>query len=418
MPYAPGIQYRGDLYLSQIGPKMAENVQNFLRNREERQQSTATAEMLGRYLQDDKHAMEMFGDKFADIDKMGTGQLKGFIGGVSTYMAQKHMQAQEQAQQEATKLARDQYQLLAEKSAREKASDDRMARFNQLINPPLMSIDAAGPRPTLTPEILTRYAAQAGVLGEPGATSLINTAGSLQERSAQIQGKAADQARWTAFNQLVNQSGDLSPDTIAKYAAQTGVLGESGVSSLLTAATSLAKSKEEVAPKLSEGDKTFRNLAPEYSRLLDEYEGLVSKYGNRESEWFGNPDAAARLKALPYQLAITYAKIVDPSSVAREGEVAAAQKYLIPSGWFTPNSVTIAAIKGQREDLANRMKTWQENTGASLPANMPASTTPLTEMKSADEIRAAYQAGRLTADQAARIILERFGGQSKPSAKK
>jgi hypothetical protein len=139
---------------------------------------------------------------------------------------------------------------------------------------------------------------------------------------------------------------------------------------------------------------------------------------------FGNAEAVAKLKSLPYQIAIAYAKIVDPASVAREGEVAAAQKYLIPSGWTmtgkVSNDVTLAAIKSQRSDLGNRIKTWQENTGGETPANLPASLTGkpagapgvAAAFKNPEDVRAAYQAGKLSAADAAQILAQQFGMQS------
>ena len=66
---------------------------------------------------------------------------------------------------------------------------------------------------------------------------------------------------------------------------------------------------------------------------------------------FGDQDNAAAIEAIPYQLAITYAKIVDPDSVAREGEVAAAQKYLIETGAFASKDKALAQLKRMEETI-------------------------------------------------------------------
>lgn len=118
--------------------------------------------------------------------------------------------------------------------------------------------------------------------------------------------------------------------------------------------------------KMSAGDEGFLSNSTAALRMLDEFEQVVAGvpakdgtkgkpgYGNWEGP-LGNADARAALKALPYKLAIAYAKIVDPASVAREGEVQAAEKYVIPAGLGEKNSVTLAAIARMRKDLQDRM---------------------------------------------------------------
>lgn len=97
----------------------------------------------------------------------------------------------------------------------------------------------------------------------------------------------------------------------------------------------------------TEAEVAFRSNVEVAKRKLDELEEIVKKHGNFENA-LGNPDARAKLQALPYDIAVLNAKIVDPTSVAREGEVSAAQKYLLPLGFWTPNAVTLAAIKERR----------------------------------------------------------------------
>ena len=132
-------------------------------------------------------------------------------------------------------------------------------------------------------------------------------------------------------------------------------------------------SKKEV-PKLEVSDKTFMSNATEYMQQLTDLENTVKAYGNVEvnipvvsSE--KSTAASAKLQQLPYKMAITYAKIVDPSSVAREGEVAAAQKYLIPAGLTVSDKVTLAAIKNQREEIKRRITQFNELNAEKLGNN-------------------------------------------------
>lgn len=82
-------------------------------------------------------------------------------------------------------------------------------------------------------------------------------------------------------------------------------------------------------------------------------EKLIGEDGNWEM-W--NPESSAKLKSAAYQLAINYAKIVDPASVAREGEVKAAEQYLIPMGPGTRNSVSLAAVKEYQAKISEYAK--------------------------------------------------------------
>ena len=77
-------------------------------------------------------------------------------------------------------------------------------------------------------------------------------------------------------------------------------------------------------------------------------------------------EGSAKLGQLPYQMAIAYAKTVDPSSVAREGEVAAAQKYLIPLGAGTRNDTALAAAKSFRADILERVNQYKKSTGSDI----------------------------------------------------
>ncbi len=122
----------------------------------------------------------------------------------------------------------------------------------------------------------------------------------------------------------------------------------------------------ESAGKFTDKQTTLANLQ-DARRYAQEIDAVVSsKAGNWESR-FGNPDAVSVLERNPYLLAIAMAKVLDPGSVAREGEVAAAKKFLLPMGLTVPNAVTRAAVKRQLADLDRRA----ENMGIAAPGADP-----------------------------------------------
>lgn len=94
-------------------------------------------------------------------------------------------------------------------------------------------------------------------------------------------------------------------------------------------------------------------------RIEDYEQKLKAGTLTEEERLAGRPmhraEAAARLKADPYELALAIAKVVDPGSVAREGEVAAAQRFMIPMGFWTSNDVTKAAIARAKKQLQDRI---------------------------------------------------------------
>lgn len=167
-------------------------------------------------------------------------------------------------------------------------------------------------------------------------------------------------------------SGPESPGgkELADYQAAVARGDTAGAEFLLA---KMNASKKETS-KLEVSDKTFMSNATEYMQQLTDLENTVKAYGNVEvnipavsSE--KSTAASAKLQQLPYKMAITYSKIVDPSSVAREGEVAAAQKYLIPAGLTVSNDVTLAAIKNQREEIKRRITQFNELNAEKLGSN-------------------------------------------------
>lgn len=106
---------------------------------------------------------------------------------------------------------------------------------------------------------------------------------------------------------------------------------------------------------VSQGDKDFAVNARVALEEASKLRTVVKNFGNMETI-LGDQKAKAKLESTAYQLAINYAKIFDPASVAREGEVAAAQKYMIPMGLFTTNKQTLEAIKLYEDRIKEYVK--------------------------------------------------------------
>jgi hypothetical protein len=132
----------------------------------------------------------------------------------------------------------------------------------------------------------------------------------------------------------------------------------------------VAKGKE-----LTQADFAFESNIREAYRMADELENTVKKYGNFETM---DPEGSATLKQIPYLFAVSLAKVLDPGSVAREGEVEAARKFAIPMG-TTPVSVgfnnpltgpttatTLAAIKSMRTRLKARAEDYKSIAGRTV----------------------------------------------------
>lgn len=102
---------------------------------------------------------------------------------------------------------------------------------------------------------------------------------------------------------------------------------------------------------------------------LGQLESLIDESGT--FEMFG-PESG-KMDSLIYQTAVDYAKLVDPESVAREGEVAAAQKYMLPiKGLGTRNSTAKQLIQEYRQGLEDRMGARDSAKGAaSRPSSGP-----------------------------------------------
>lgn len=133
----------------------------------------------------------------------------------------------------------------------------------------------------------------------------------------------------------------------------------------------LTQAGKQTAPKASSAEKTFEVNYETAIDLANDLKNTIKKSGTFEA-W--DEKSAADLQGAAYKLAINYAKIVDPDSVAREGEVAAAQKYLIPLGMFTREKTAQAAIDNYIKDIERR-KQVRDNIKSRESSEAPFSPT-------------------------------------------
>jgi len=122
---------------------------------------------------------------------------------------------------------------------------------------------------------------------------------------------------------------------------------------------------------------------------------LKSIIGEHGTNILAGPEGT-EMDSLLYQMAVDYAKLVDPSSVAREGEVAAAQKYMLPirdwGGLGYSNATAQKIIDQYLVSLDDRMR---NTTAAKLGARtgitpLPARDAQIieTENRLKDKIKA------------------------------
>ncbi|WP_186648958.1 hypothetical protein [Fluviispira vulneris] len=114
----------------------------------------------------------------------------------------------------------------------------------------------------------------------------------------------------------------------------------------------VAKEKE------TKEDSQRREAAYRYNILktnANELKELIKQNGTVTP--FG--DAGTKMDAKIYQMAVDFAKLVDPESVAREGEVASAQKYMLPfrkfGGVLYANKTADKMIDNYLHDLDTRL---------------------------------------------------------------
>ncbi len=139
------------------------------------------------------------------------------------------------------------------------------------------------------------------------------------------------------------------------------------------------------APRLTQADEALAVNTSEIQRNLEQLKKVVQDYGTFEAALPGgigssakgtnsgmtSTEASAALKSLPYKIAIAYAKMVDPATAAREGEVQAAQKYLIPMGFTANNAQSLAVIDEMLSEASRRSAAYQALQAQRIPGSAP-----------------------------------------------
>lgn len=161
--------------------------------------------------------------------------------------------------------------------------------------------------------------------------------------------------------QTINMGDQLAlEDAKTKRAMQLELMKEDAATKLQDRRLAAQKKTE-----LKQADTDFLSNTQAALRNLQHLNKLVKDVGNFEGTSsimspVSNTGKGAVLQQLAYDTAIAYAKIVDPTSVAREGEVASAQKYSIPMGLGTSNKATLTALKNMEKMIKARASDRQK----------------------------------------------------------
>ena len=125
-------------------------------------------------------------------------------------------------------------------------------------------------------------------------------------------------------------------------------------------------------------DVAFKTNVEMAYKFIDQLSAAVDRSGTWESR-LGNTEDAAVLESVPYQLAITYSKLVDPNSVARESEVESAKQFLMGIGATKNDAQTLA----QLEHLKKSIKGYEAARGGakSPTASKAVSVTPSNDIQ-------------------------------------
>lgn len=156
-------------------------------------------------------------------------------------------------------------------------------------------------------------------------------------------------------------------------------LGDSGMSYWIDENTG-EKIPTPAGSEATVGDKALASNSSEILTNLNTLKKVIQDYGTfeaargvpnlpmkGENSDLNSTEASAMLKSLPYKIAIQYAKIVDPATAAREGEVAAAQKFLIPIGLGADNNQALAIIDEMIAETKRRIQLNNQMGGVEIP---------------------------------------------------
>lgn len=133
--------------------------------------------------------------------------------------------------------------------------------------------------------------------------------------------------------------------------------------------------------KSKDGKKANEEAGYRFTNLLSNAEKLKQKIKDVGTvELFGGD--STKMDSLIYEMAIDYAKLVDPESIAREGEVAAAQKYMLPvrnwGGFGMSNATAEKVVDDYVKGINDRMNSRSIAQGKEPPAGNPGTATAKT----------------------------------------
>jgi hypothetical protein len=188
----------------------------------------------------------------------------------------------------------------------------------------------------------------------------------LADRQGTAEEKAAMMADRERSRQMQQKSLDLQTANAQRSAANQERMGRLAEERLAMDRASAQKASPEA--KLN---AQFAKSNTEFNQYMDNSlnkVAAIAKQIRNEGTWDAVGPEAGNLKRDIYDLAINYAKIVDPESVAREGEVAAAQKYMLDvQGFFKRNATAEQAVENMKKSLQDRVRARERSTPGYKP---------------------------------------------------
>lgn len=372
MAYAPGVQdMRGQLWGQGI-QQFAQGIDALARRREQNNVFLSKAKATEGFI---KNNPEKFGGEeavkqFLDVNPRESpearfARLQGAM--ENTILQTKLQEAQQQAQMR---------QLEIQRAQQQQAQLDKLRQFSQVAR----GVGSGVYRPQVQDGMRQQmqqnpYLAQAAQVAQ--ATGQVPAPETMLQIQAQKEAAAAKPRetvsyetapsgeRFARLGNTLTKLGAEKPTPGSKGYAATEVPGVGKIITDSATGEPVSSSnivKDEKAPKKTEAEVTFETNLDVAMKKLSELSDVVERSGTYETR-FGNQQDAAALDQLPYQLAVLTAKIVDPASVAREGEVAVAQKYLLPTGMFASKAKTLAAIENLKKTFEQYSKARSDAQG-------------------------------------------------------
>ena len=340
--------------LAALGAGVAEGIDKYYKSEEERQALGGT---ISRYFKSDPKLVETVDPKLLEKYTSGKATLadhKALFADIST----EQMLQQKKLQAETARLANERSQ--AELSyLKSKENDNNLLR--KAIS---MNTDTDG-----NLDLSSALQTYSEIGGNIANSDILAGLKNVQNISFGTEPKVTTLTGESGQSYDVLQAGPGSAQLIPKEKPAQTPSAESPIGKMVADRNRLLEAGDKPAaeaiqrqidaetnqqPKLQASDQTFIQNIKEYQNQLRSLKATINSYGTYESALLGNPQAASTLEQLPYKMAITYSKIVDPQSVAREGEVEAAKKYIVPLGLFANKQQALASIDAQEKEINRR----------------------------------------------------------------